>query len=197
MGADRERRLDFVPTEEQQLLGDQVRALCEKHAPPQTLRELITDNVPWRRELWDHMGELGLLGAAIPEACGGVGLGPMELAVINRELGRAVAPVPFFSSTCMAAEAIRLAATLRTAGTLAAGPGCGQACGHVRVGRTCHRADGAPARHKHRREQDSRRQIPGAGRRDRETFASCWPTEAEKTAWPWWNSTGPEWSENP
>lgn len=111
MGADRERRLDFVPTEEQQLLGDQVRALCEEHTPPETLRNLITDNAPWRRELWDHMGELGLLGAAIPEACGGVGLGPMELAVINREIGRAVAPVPFFSSACMAAEAIRLAGT--------------------------------------------------------------------------------------
>ena len=103
--------MTFTPTEEQVLLRDQVHALCAKHAPPQTLRELITDNVPWHRELWGVMGELGLLGAAIPQACGGVGLGPGELAVINRELGRAVAPVPFFSSTCMAAEAIRLAGT--------------------------------------------------------------------------------------
>ena len=103
--------MTFTPTEEQALLRDQVRALCAEHAPPQTLRELITDNVPWRQELWGLMGELGLLGAAIPQTCGGVGLGTMELAVINRELGRAVAPVPFFSSTCMAAEAIRLAGT--------------------------------------------------------------------------------------
>ena len=88
-----------------------MHALCTEHVPPETLRELITHNVPWHRELWGLMGELGLLGAAIPEACGGVGLGMMELAVINRELGRAVAPVPFFSSTCMAAEAIRLAGT--------------------------------------------------------------------------------------
>ena len=103
--------MTFTPTEEQALLRDQVHALCVEHAPPETLRELITGNVPWHRGLWGLMGELGLLGAAIPEACGGVGLGMMELAVINRELGRAVAPVPFFSSTCMAAEAIRLAGT--------------------------------------------------------------------------------------
>ena len=103
--------MTFTPTEEQALLRDQVQALCAEHAPPQTLRELVTDNVSWHRDLWGLMGELGLLGAAIPQACGGVGLGTMELAVINRELGRAVAPVPFFSSTCMAAEAIRLAGT--------------------------------------------------------------------------------------
>ena len=103
--------MTFTPTEEQTLLRDQVHALCAEHAPPETLRELITGNAPWHQELWGVMGELGLLGAAIPEACGGVGLGPLELAVINREIGRAVAPVPFFSSTCMAAEAIRLAGT--------------------------------------------------------------------------------------
>ena len=103
--------MTFTPTAEQALLRDQVYALCKEHASPQTLRELITDNMPWHQELWGVMGELGLLGAAIPQACGGVGLGPTELAIINRELGRAVAPVPFFSSTCMAAEAIRLAGT--------------------------------------------------------------------------------------
>lgn len=103
--------MTFVSTQEQTLLRDQVRALCAEHAPPETLRELITANAPWHPDLWRVMGELGLLGAAIPESCGGVGLTPGELAFINQELGRAVAPVPFFSSICMAAEAIRLAGT--------------------------------------------------------------------------------------
>lgn len=103
--------MSFLPTHEQTLLRDQVQALCEEQVPPETLRELITANAPWQPELWRAMGELGLLGAAIPEACGGVGLTPKELAIINQELGRAVAPVPFLSSICMAAEAIRLAGT--------------------------------------------------------------------------------------
>lgn len=103
--------MSFTLTEEQSLLRDQVRAVCDEHAQPEILRELITSNVGWREELWRVMGELGLLGAAIPESYGGVGLGALELALINQELGRAVAPVPFFSSACMAAEAIKHAAT--------------------------------------------------------------------------------------
>jgi acyl-CoA dehydrogenase len=99
----------FVLTEEQGLLRDQVRDLLEKQAAPETLRRLITDGQGWHEPLWRSMTELGLCGAAVPEAYGGVGLGVMELAVICEELGRAVAPVPFFSSICMAAEAIALA----------------------------------------------------------------------------------------
>ena len=103
--------LSLQPTQEQTLLRDQVQALCAEQAPPEKLRELITENAPWHPQFWRVMGELGILGAAIPEACGGVGLNSRELAIINQELGRAVAPVPFFSSICMAAEAIRLAGT--------------------------------------------------------------------------------------
>jgi alkylation response protein AidB-like acyl-CoA dehydrogenase len=101
--------VEFVLTEEQGLLRDQVRGLLEKQAAPETLRQLITDGKAWKPDLWQAMAELGLLGAAIPEEHGGVGLGVTELAVICEELGRAVAPVPFFSSICMAAETILLA----------------------------------------------------------------------------------------
>jgi acyl-CoA dehydrogenase len=99
----------FVLTEEQGLLRDQVRDLLAKQAAPERLRQLITDGQGYSAELWQSLAELGLCGAAIPEAYGGVGLGITELAVICEELGRAVAPVPFFSSVCMAAEAITLA----------------------------------------------------------------------------------------
>ncbi|HEX7034487.1 MAG TPA: acyl-CoA dehydrogenase family protein, partial [Pseudomonadales bacterium] len=101
--------VQFVLTEEQGLLRDQVRDLLQKQATPESLRTLITNGEPWNPNLWREMAGLGLLGAAIPESYGGVGLGAMELAVICEELGRAVAPVPFFSSVCMAAEALALA----------------------------------------------------------------------------------------
>ncbi len=101
--------MNLILTEEQGLLQDQVRGLLERRASPESLRQLITDQAPWSPELWQDMAELGLLGAAIPEAHGGVGLGLLELCVIAEELGRTVAPVPFFSSVCMAAEAIKLA----------------------------------------------------------------------------------------
>lgn len=98
----------FELTEEQELLRAQVRGLLEDHAGPARLRELITEGAGMDRGLWDQFAGLGLLGAAIPEEYGGVGLGPAELCLLCEEIGRATAPVPFFSSICLAAEAICL-----------------------------------------------------------------------------------------
>ena len=57
--------------------------------------------------LWRDMAKLGWLGAAIPDALGGAGLGALELCVLAEEFGRSIAPVPFVLSTCVVAEAIR------------------------------------------------------------------------------------------
>jgi alkylation response protein AidB-like acyl-CoA dehydrogenase len=101
--------VSYVLTEEQALLRDQVTNLVAKEATPESLRRLITDAKPWDGDLWKSMTSLGLQGAAIPESCGGVGLGLTELSIVCEAIGRFVAPVPFFSSICLAAEAIKLA----------------------------------------------------------------------------------------
>lgn len=101
----------YSPTEEQSFLQEQVRDLLTARAQPDVLRQLITEQVPCDEGLWSELGKLGFLGAAIPEEFGGVGLGARELAIIMEEMGRSVAPVPFFSSLCLAAEAINLAGT--------------------------------------------------------------------------------------
>jgi acyl-CoA dehydrogenase len=90
-------------------LKEQVGALLAERANADVLRRLISRNAPWDEGLWRDFAGLGFLGAAIPEAYGGVGLGSTELGVIAEETGRAVAPIPFFSSICLAAEAIMLA----------------------------------------------------------------------------------------
>jgi 3-oxocholest-4-en-26-oyl-CoA dehydrogenase beta subunit len=46
------------------------------------------------RGLWKQLADAGLTGIAVPEECGGAGLGFLDLAVIFEEIGRAVAPVP-------------------------------------------------------------------------------------------------------
>jgi len=103
--------LNLELTDEQKQLKDQVGRLLDEKATPDALRKLITSGAGVDRDLWGQVAELGLLGAAIPEEYGGVGLGEKDLCVIAEEMGRTVAPVPFFSSICLAAEAIKLAGT--------------------------------------------------------------------------------------
>jgi acyl-CoA dehydrogenase len=103
--------MNLALSDTQKALKEQVGALLAERATPAVLRAVISENAPWAESLWGAFAELGLLGAAIPQAYGGVGLGPMDLGVIAEEVGRAVAPIPFFSSICLAAEAIQIVGT--------------------------------------------------------------------------------------
>jgi hypothetical protein len=62
-------------------------------------------------DLWQEIGAMGWVGAAIPEAYGGAGLGYEGLCILAEAMGRAVAPVPFGSCAYLAAEAILTAGT--------------------------------------------------------------------------------------
>ncbi|MGP4026862.1 acyl-CoA dehydrogenase family protein [Actinomadura sp. 3N407] len=55
---------------------------------------------------WKALAQAGLLGVVLPEDVGGAGFGQVELAVILRETGRAVAPVPVYASLALAAVPI-------------------------------------------------------------------------------------------
>ncbi|MCC5577796.1 acyl-CoA/acyl-ACP dehydrogenase [Microtetraspora sp. AC03309] len=54
--------------------------------------------LPYDSGVWAAMAQAGLLGVCLPEEAGGAGLGPVEMAVILREIGAHVAPVPALSS---------------------------------------------------------------------------------------------------
>ena len=56
-------------------------------------------------DAWRLLGtEMGLAGLGIAEDLGGAGGGLAELTVVAEELGRALLPVPFFSSTVLAGQ---------------------------------------------------------------------------------------------
>jgi acyl-CoA dehydrogenase len=166
-------------TDEQKQLKDQVQRLLTEHVKPDLLRKVITEDTGFDPELWRMAGELGLLGAAIPEEFGGVGLGEKDLCVIAEEMGRAVAPIPFFSSICLAAEAIKLAGTDAQKASPRAtpsgpSPGRKASAGRKRRSRPGFRAAGSAAR--------SRR----------------FPTRRSPMS-PWWSVRGPgsPWSISP
>ncbi len=91
--------LDF--SEEQHMLRDMVRGLCNELCPVDVVREMEDDPTGHPAELWKQLGELGLVGMGLPEAYGGGGQGLLEGAILYEELGRALAPTPHFPSAVM------------------------------------------------------------------------------------------------
>jgi alkylation response protein AidB-like acyl-CoA dehydrogenase len=101
--------LNFDFSDEQKLLREQVRRLLQDKVSYSGLRKMHDAGALFDRALWAEAAAMGLLGVAIPEAYGGIGLGELDLCVIAEEMGRAVAPLPFASSVFLASEAIKLA----------------------------------------------------------------------------------------
>ncbi len=101
--------MNFDFSDDQKQLRDQARRFLADRCPPAAVRAVLEGEQSYDAGLWKGLAEMGFLGAAIPEAYGGVGLGHLELCVIAEELGRALAPVPMVSSIYQAAEALMLA----------------------------------------------------------------------------------------
>ena len=94
--------LDF--SDDQKQLQDQIRRYLTEKCTPAVVRAGLEGGEPFSRDLYRGLAEMGVLGVAIPEAYGGVGLSHLELCLAAEELGRSLAPVPVASSIYLAAE---------------------------------------------------------------------------------------------
>ena len=103
--------MDFDFSPDQRQLKDQARRFLADHCDRIAVRAVLDGPQSFDAALWKGLAAQGYLGAAIPEAYGGLGAGTLELCVIAEELGRAVAPVPFSSSIGLAAELMLQAGT--------------------------------------------------------------------------------------
>jgi alkylation response protein AidB-like acyl-CoA dehydrogenase len=99
--------IDFGLAPEQDALQQSAREFLAKECPPLLVRDCvpIEDGVP--RGLYREMAALGWMGVLVPEALGGLGLGPIELAGLCEELGRVAAPGPFLSTQLVIAALLR------------------------------------------------------------------------------------------
>jgi alkylation response protein AidB-like acyl-CoA dehydrogenase len=83
-----------------------VRAVLARECPPSLVRA-VADDPAAADGLWQQMVELGWPALTVPEAAGGIGLGPVELAVVVEELGRVIAPGPFVATVTQLAPVVR------------------------------------------------------------------------------------------
>jgi acyl-CoA dehydrogenase len=110
--------MNFDFSDEAKELADTARRFLTENCPPNHVRLAFDPERRFDRDLWRKISELGWLGTAIPEEYGGASFGYEGLCLLARELGRALAPIPFSSSVYLAGEAILLAGTLAQQRTL-------------------------------------------------------------------------------
>lgn len=96
--------LDF--SEEQQLLRETVRRMCEEHAPISVVRAMEDDATGFPAALWKQFAEIGINGVLIPEEYGGSAQSLLDAAIVYEELGRALAPTPHFASAVIGARVL-------------------------------------------------------------------------------------------
>jgi hypothetical protein len=86
--------MNFDFTEDQVSLRDAVAKWVEKGFDF-SRRHALAKAGGFTRDVYNELAELGLTGLAVPEAEGGLGLGPVEAMVVMEELGRGLVNAPY------------------------------------------------------------------------------------------------------
>jgi len=85
-------------SEEQAMLLDVAREFCRDKSPIAAVRAQLDTASGFDQALWDEMVALGWGGIALPESCGGAGLGISALVPVVEAMGRAMLGTPLMSS---------------------------------------------------------------------------------------------------
>lgn len=116
--------MDLLPTSEQQQIIDSAASYLSDRMPLQRLKALKRSVEVPASGSWKEIADLGWLGLGLDPAVGGVGYGPSEEVLLQREIGRvAGAPRILFSivaaHVAVAAGQAELAERLATGGLMA------------------------------------------------------------------------------
>jgi alkylation response protein AidB-like acyl-CoA dehydrogenase len=90
--------MNFGLSDDQQAIKRTARDFLGARYKLEEVRRLAEDERGFTDEQWSEISELGWPGVVVPEEQGGLGLGVVELAVIQEELGYALAPTPLLST---------------------------------------------------------------------------------------------------
>jgi alkylation response protein AidB-like acyl-CoA dehydrogenase len=85
----------FAFTDDQLAFRDAVRDLLAKECSPAVVRDAWTNADGRSGAAWSALGAMGVLGALVPEADGGLGLTELDVVLLAEETGYAALPEPF------------------------------------------------------------------------------------------------------
>lgn len=99
--------MDAAFTAEQDEIRRTLRELLAKRCGPGEVRSAVRTAHGYDGALWRQLAQdLGLPGLALAQEYGGVGCGPVELAVACEETGRALLPSPLLATAALAVPLI-------------------------------------------------------------------------------------------
>ena len=98
--------MDFSFSEEQQEIQNLAAQILGDKVTHERLKEIEASPEWFDRDLWSELAKAGLVGIALPEDVGGGGFGILEAALVLEEIGRTVAPVPYYATVILGAMPI-------------------------------------------------------------------------------------------
>lgn len=101
-----EATMDFTFDEQQRQLQESAQAFFHEFDNA-ALRRVIEGEANYDADVWRKLvADMGWAGIGIPEQYDGLGLGQIEIAIVQQEMGRTLHASPFFSNNALAAPAI-------------------------------------------------------------------------------------------
>ena len=100
-------------SEEQAMLLDVAREFCRDKSPISSVRAQLETEAGFDQAVWDEMVALGWTGIALPESCGGSGMGVATVVPVVESMGRAMLGTPLISTTLAGQLLLRSGALLR------------------------------------------------------------------------------------
>jgi len=95
--------MDFALTDDQQAAIDLAGQILTDQATPERIKQIEGSSSRIDHELWATLATADLLGLALPEAFGGGGYGFLEACLVLQQIGRSVAPVPYWATIVLGA----------------------------------------------------------------------------------------------
>jgi alkylation response protein AidB-like acyl-CoA dehydrogenase len=98
--------MDLSWSSEQQQLRDSVERWVAKDYAFETRRKLVASELGFSQDNWRQFAELGWLGAALPEAVGGIGGSAVETLIVMEAFGRGLVVEPYLPTVVLGAGLI-------------------------------------------------------------------------------------------
>lgn len=102
--------MDFAFTEEQAMIRDTAASFLAEVSTSEAIRAAMATEQGYDRELWNRIcAEMYWQAIHVPEEYGGMGLGYVEVIATMEQMGRYLLCSPYFSTVCLAANALLVA----------------------------------------------------------------------------------------